>query len=139
MFHPVKMISIWTLCLLFYIFPFVTACDKISQGNAEVKDKLEVTVGRLICGGHLPLAVVEKKYQDDLTTFRLKTVQNHDWNEVMKDLKDGRLSGTFIPSPLAMKIIRDGLPVKIVLKADRNGNGFILSTKIKPIASLKER
>ena len=136
--HPGKITTIWALFLLFYIFPFVTACNKIPQGNAEVKDKPEVFVGRLICGGHLPLAVVEKKYQDDLTTFRLKTVQNHDWNEVMKDLKDGRLSGTFIPSPLAMKIIRDGLPVKIVLKADRNGNGFILSNKIKTIASLKD-
>src|SRR4030066_1127958 len=133
-----RIISIWKLFLLFYLFSFVTACDKFSQGNAEVKDKVEVFVGRLICGGHLPLAVVEKKYQDDLTTFRLKTVQNHDWNEVMKDLKDGRLSGTFIPSPLAMKIIRDGFPVRIVLKADRNGNGFILSKKIKPIDALKE-
>ena len=66
---------------------FVTACDKISHGKVEVKDRQEVSIGRLICGGHLPLAVVEKKYQDDLTTFRLKTVQNHDWNEVMKILK----------------------------------------------------
>ena len=106
--HPGKIISIWKLVLLFYIFSFVTACDKISQGNAEVNDKPEVSIGRLICGGHLPLAVVEKKYQDDLTTFRLKTIQNHDWNEVMKDLKAGMLSGTFILSPLAMKMIRDG-------------------------------
>jgi len=136
--HPGKIISIWKLVLLFYIFSFVTACDKISQGNAEVNDKPEVSIGRLICGGHLPLAVVEKKYQDDLTTFRLKTIQNHDWNEVMKDLKAGRLSGTFILSPLAMKMIRDGFPVKIVLKADRNGNGFVLSKKIKTIDALKD-
>jgi len=136
--HPDKIISIWKLFLLFYIFSFVTACDKIPQGNAEVKDKPEVTVGRLICGGHLPLAVVEKKYQDDLTTFRLKTVQNHDWNEVMKDLRAGRLSGTFILSPLAMKMIRDGFPVKIVLKADRNGNGFVLSKEIKTIDALND-
>ncbi len=136
--HPGKIISIWKLVLLFYMFSFVTACDKISQGSAEVNDKPEVSIGRLICGGHLPLAVVEKKYQDDLTTFRLKTVQNHDWNEVMKDLKDGRLSGTFILSPLAMKMIRDGFPVRIVLNADRNGNGFVLSKKIKTIDTLND-
>jgi len=56
----------------------------------------------------------------------------------MKDLSAGRLSGTFILSPLAMKMIRDGFPVKIVLKADRNGNGFILSKKIKTIDALKD-
>src|SRR4030067_1253095 len=135
--NPHIIISLWKIFLLFFICSFITACDKSSQGEAKVIDKHEVSIGRLICGGHLPLAVVEKKYQDDLTTFRLKTVQNHDWNEVMKDLTAGRLSGSFILSPLAMKMIRDGFPVKIVLKADRNGNGFILSKKIKTIDALK--
>ena len=37
-----------------------------------------------------------------------------------------------------MKMIRDGFPVKIVLKADRNGNGFVLSKKIKTIDALKD-
>lgn len=120
------------------MFSFITSCDKNLQGKAEVVKKPEVSVGRLICGGHLPLSVAEKKFQDDLTTFRLKTVQNHDWDAVMKDLKAGRLSGTFIISPLAMKLIRDGFPVKIVLKADRNGNGFILSNKIKSIDALND-
>ncbi|OGW43750.1 MAG: hypothetical protein A2132_05300 [Nitrospirae bacterium RBG_16_43_11] len=137
--HPAKIISLWKLFLLFFIFSLGTACDKNSHREAGVINKLEVTVGRLICGGHLPLAVVEKKYQDDLTTFRLKTVQNHDWKDVMKDLKTGRLAGTFILSPLAMEMIRDGFPVKIVLKADRNGNSFVLSKKIKSIDALKDR
>ncbi len=138
MFFTFRNISIGKFILLIYLLSFVTACDKVTKGNAKVIDKPEVSIGRLICGGHLPLAVVEKMYQDDLTTFRLKTVQNHDWNEVMKALKAGSQSGTFILSPLAMKIIRDGFPVKIVLKADRNGNGFILSKKIKTIEALKD-
>ncbi len=131
-------VNLCKLFLLFVLLSSVTSCSKISQGEAEVIDKREVTIGRLICGGHLPLAVVEKKYQGDLTTFRLKTVQNHDWSDVMKDLKAGRLSGTFILSPLAMNMIREGFPVKIVLKADRNGNGFVLSKKIKTIDELKK-
>jgi len=97
----------------------------------------EVAVGRLICGGHLPLAVVEKKFQDDLTDFRLKTVQNHDWLDVIADMQSGKLVGTFILSPLALKLIRDGLPAKIVLMADRNGNGFILSKRFASIEALK--
>ncbi|MCP3985618.1 MAG: ABC transporter substrate-binding protein [bacterium] len=97
-----------------------------------------VSVGRLICGGHLPLAVVEKKFQRELKTFRLHTVQNHDWNDVADDVKSGKLAGTFILSPLAMNLIREGFPGKIVLMADRNGNGFVLSKKIKSIAELSD-
>ena len=97
----------------------------------------EIKIGRLICGGHLSLAVVEKKYQSELKTFRLKTVQNHDWNDVVNDMRSGVLAGSFILSPLAMKLIKDGFPGKIVLKADRNGNGFVLSKKFKSIADLR--
>jgi NitT/TauT family transport system substrate-binding protein len=35
-----------------------------------------------------------------------------------------------------MELIRLGFPAKIVLKADRNGNGFVLSDKIKSITDL---
>ena len=97
----------------------------------------EIKIGRLICGGHLSLAIVEKKYQSELKTFRLKTVQNHDWNDVVNDMRSGVLAGSFILSPLAMKLIKDGFPGKIVLKADRNGNGFILSKKFKSIEELR--
>jgi len=98
-----------------------------------------INIGRLICGGHLPLAVVEKKYQDQLTGFQLNTIQNHDWNDVIHDMKSGGLAGTFILSPLAMNLIHEGFPGKIVLMADRNGNGFVLSNKIKSIDALKEQ
>lgn len=114
-----------------------SGCDNHSQHDAPIPSKPEVNIGRLICGGHLSLAVVEHKFQDDLSTFQLKTVQNHDWNDVVRDLKSGKLAGTFILSPLAMNLIRDGLPAKIVMMADRNGNGFVLSKKYKSIAALK--
>lgn len=108
-----------------------------AYGGAFAPQKPEVKVGRLICGGHLPLAVVEKKYQRELS-FPLNTVQNHEWEKVVEDLKTGRLDGTFILSPLAMELIRNGLPAKIVLKADRNGNGFVLSEKIRSVRELAE-
>ena len=112
----------------------LSAC---SNDNKAVEVKPEVKIGRLICGGHLSLAVVENMYQDDLSSFRLKTVQNHVWDDVVNDMKSGKMAGTFILSPLAMKMIRDGVPAKIVMMADRNGNGFVLSTKYKSIAELK--
>lgn len=118
----------------------LTSCDLNSgQSMSErVDDRREVVnIGRLICGGHLPLAIVEKKFQHQLKSFRLKTVQNHDWHDVIKDMKSGKLAGTFILSPLAMNMIHEGFSGKVVLMSSRNGNGFILSNKIKSIAELK--
>jgi len=118
------------------------SCDSKTDKSAQSKidNTLPIiNIGRLICGGHLPLAIVEKKYQDQLKTFQLHTVQNHDWNDVIADMKSGNLAGTFILSPLAMNLIHEGLPAKIVLMADRNGNGFVLSNKLKSINDLKTR
>jgi len=125
-------INMLLCCLL------LLACSSQSDIESNNKDaKPTVNIGRLICGGHLSLAVVEKKFQNDLTTFQLKTVQNHDWNDVVRDMKSGKLAGTFILSPLGMNLIRQGLPAKIVLMADRNGNGFVLARKYKRIEDLK--
>lgn len=96
-----------------------------------------INIGRLICGGHLSLAVVENKYQHDLQNFTLHTVQNHNWDDVIQDMRSGKLAGTFILSPLAMQLIRQGLDAKIVMMADRNGNGFVLAKKYKSIQALK--
>jgi len=114
----------------------VMACSN-EKNDGVVQSRPEVTIGRLICGGHLSLAIVEKKYQDDLTTFRLKTIQNSSWNDVVNNMKNGKLAGTFMLSPLAMNMIREGVSAKIVMMADRNGNGFVLSRKYKSIAELK--
>jgi NitT/TauT family transport system substrate-binding protein len=126
------------IMLLIGVVSALTSCDYSKMSSQTIDHaKPLVNIGRLICGGHLPLAIVEKQFQRNLKSFKLNTVQNHDWNDVVNDLKSGKLSGTFILSPLAMKIIRDGLPAKIVLKSDRNGNGFVLSKKIKSIKALR--
>jgi len=132
------------LTVIFFTFLFMglVSCDSPVNKPSQItsQSKLDtINIGRLICGGHLPLAIVEKKYQNDLKTFRLHTVQNHDWNDVIADMKSGKLAGTFILSPLAMNLIHEGFPGKIVLMADRNGNGFVLSKKIKSIEELKTK
>ncbi len=110
--------------------------ERETNGTGGDAASMEVRIGRLICGGHLSLAVVEKKFQDELRGFRLTTVQNHNWDDVVEDLESGRLDGTFILSPLALKMIRDGLAARIVLLADRNGNGFVLAKHVASIAAL---
>ncbi len=125
--------------LILLLMLFVAGCSNDEQDHGTAaSDAPIVKIGRLICGGHLPLAVVENRYQQDLP-FRLETVQNHDWDDVIRDMKSGKLAGTFLLSPLAMNMIRDGLPAKIVMMADRNGNGFVLADKYHSIADLKGR
>ena len=128
------------LILPFFLLLILASCDSSTnqtEHQATNESLPVINIGRLICGGHLPLAVVEKKYQSQLKGFQLNTIQNHDWNDVISDMKSGRLAGTFILSPLAMNLIHEGFPGKIVLMADRNGNGFVLSNKIKSIDDLK--
>jgi len=113
--------------------------DSQSVPSIATQEKPEVKIGRVICGGHLPLAVAEKNYQKSLSSFQLKTVQYHVWKVVINDMISGKVAGTFMLSPLAMELIRLGFPAKIVLKADRNGNGFVLSGKINSISDLNTR
>lgn len=133
-------VDIQKLTIVGFALTILAACDNAQQASStSAQAKPEVRIGRVICGGHLPLAIVEKKYQGDLKTFRLNAVQYHDWKIVVKDMRSGKLGGTFILSPLAMDLIRQGFPGKIVLMADRNGNGFVLSSKIKSIDELKNK
>jgi len=125
------------LIVIFTASLLLTACSDENNHVAPFQSMPEVRIGRLICGGHLSLAVVEKLYQGDLKTFRLKTIQNNDWDNVVSSMKSGKLAGTFMLSPLAMNMIREGIPAKIIMMADRNGNSFVLSRKYKSIAGLK--
>lgn len=123
-------------CMLLLIMVTLSACDKVESPKPA---RPELKIGRLICGGHLPLAIFEKRFQAEARTFQLVAVQNHDWNDVADDMRSGALAGTFILSPLAIKLIHDGFPGKIVMAADRNGNGFVLSKSIKSIAMLAQK
>ena len=118
---------------------FLTKEQWYAHFTHPAPNKLLVNIGRLICGGHLPLAIVEKKYYASLQSFQLNTIQNHHWDDVVANMQSGKLAGTFILSPLAMQLINEGFPGKIVLKADTNGNGFVLSHKIKTINDLKKQ
>lgn len=133
-----KFFSVLTpLFLLLFLYSCGNSQDGTSVGEKSAKPV--ISVGRVICGGHLSLAVVGKKFQGDLEDFTLDAVQYHDWKIVVKDMKSGKLSGTFILSPLAMDLIKNGFPGKIILMGDRNGNGFVLSKDIAAIKDLKGR
>ncbi len=132
----VKSASLW---LTLFAMACLSACSDDEPNPAPGAAVPQVRIGRLICGGHLPLAIVEHRYSEHLETFRLEIRQNHDWKDVTKELESGTLAGSFMLSPLAMEMIRAGLPAKIVLLADRNGNSFILSNEIKSIAELAKR
>lgn len=136
-----KEVAVPLIAVVFTLFTALAALSACQldgdAAGAGAQALPEVYVGRLICGGHLPLAVVEHLYQQELAGFRLKTVQNHDWNDVVRDMESGKLAGSFMLSPLAMQLIRTGVAAKIVLKADRNGNGFVLDKRIASIEALR--
>lgn len=131
----------WGALLLLVFAMTAAGCpeDTPTPGTTAPVERDKVRVGRLICGGHLSLAVVEHRYQDELRTFELETVQNHDWRVVAEALRSGTMDGTFILSPLAMELIRSGLEAKIVLLGDRNGNGFVLSEELASVSALAGR
>lgn len=131
-----------SLAATFILALILTACesptDKQTAGElVSVVSQVPMTIGRLICGGHLPLAIVEKKFTRLLGSLRLHTLQKNDWNEMAAAMQNGRLDGAFMLSPLALDLIKKGLAAKIVLIADRNGNGFVLSRKIASIDALR--
>lgn len=128
------------MAMVFFALIFLYACDgPAGRSPKPASSRPEIRVGRVICGGHLSLAIVEKKFQKDLASFTVNAVQYHDWKVVVKDMLAGRLSGTFILSPLAMDLIKNGFPGKIVLMGDRNGNGFVLSKEVGSIEGLRGR
>jgi len=125
--------------LALFLF-LIYSCDSTgSRARGPEAALPAVKIGRVICGGHLPLAVVEKKFQGELGSFTLEAVQYHDWKVVVRDMLSGSLAGTFILSPLAMDLINKGFPGRIILMGDRNGNGFVLSDDIEAIGALKGR
>ncbi len=134
--------SLARLTAAFIMALILTACDSPTDKQAagelmSAAPPVLMTIGRLICGGHLPLAIVEKKFTGLLGSLRLNTLQKNDWNDVAAAMQSGRLDGAFMLSPLALDLIKKGLPAKIVLVVDRNGNGFVLSRKIASIDALK--
>lgn len=67
--------------------------DSQSASSTATQEKPEVKIGRVICGGHLSLAVVEKKYRESLSSFQLKTVQYYRWKDVINDMLSGEAAG----------------------------------------------
>jgi NitT/TauT family transport system substrate-binding protein len=120
----------------------LVSCDlhKAPPSGVQPAPPLQVfNVGYLNLLAHLPLNIVDKKKPTPLTGFSLATKRHFDWHDVVDNIKNGKLDGAFILSPLAMDLARNGFPGKIVLIANRDGNSFVLSNKILSIADLNKR
>lgn len=136
-YHRLLFVIILALNLIFTVHS--AHSDSQSTLSISSLEKPVVKIGRVICGSHLSLAVAEEKYQQSLLSFQLKTVQYYRWKDVIYDMISGDVNGAYMLSPLAMELIRLGFPGKIVMKANRNGNSFVLSDKIKSISDLNTR
>ena len=106
-------LSIKTNVLVVFFLCFsltIIVCDTKFGNSLPTQSKKildAVNIGLLICGGHLPLAIVRKKYRDQIKTFNLQTILNYDWNEVIADIKSGKMDRALFLSLLAMNLIHD--------------------------------
>ncbi|MEE8392071.1 MAG: ABC transporter substrate-binding protein, partial [Anaerolineae bacterium] len=57
--------------------------------------------------------------------FELETVCMPSWNPVQNALEQGQVDATFILAPIAMDLFNFGVPIKLVLSAQKNGSIFV--------------
>ncbi|MEZ0123011.1 MAG: hypothetical protein AB9Q22_06530 [Candidatus Reddybacter sp.] len=101
----------------------------------DVETFLEtIKIGRLICGGHRPLAIVEKT-STPTKTFQLQTVQNRDWNDSVADMTSGNIAATFILSPLAMTLSMTAFPVKSFSCPSAMSTGLFFPARLNQLLS----
>jgi len=95
-------------------------------GNANAAPKIQLKVGYLPILDHLPLLV---SHHQDRCTFEKIEIQPKlfkAWREMVGALKAGVIDAAFILSPLAMDLFNQGLDIKTILLAHRDGSAITI-------------
>ncbi|MEK8018607.1 MAG: ABC transporter substrate-binding protein [Candidatus Parabeggiatoa sp.] len=103
-------------------------------GYANAAPKLQLKVGYLPILDHLTLLV---SHRQDRCTFEQVEIQPKmfkAWREMVGALKAGVIDAALILSPLAMDLFNQGLDIKTILLAHRDGSAIIVKTGL-PIHS----
>jgi NitT/TauT family transport system substrate-binding protein len=103
-------------------------------GNANAAQKIQLKVGYLPILDHLTLLV---SHHQDRCTFEQIKIQPKlfkAWREMVGALKAGVIDAAFILSPLAMDLFNQGLDIKTILLAHRDGSAITIKTGL-PIHS----
>lgn len=89
-----------------------------------------IHVGHLPITDHLAIGVLRHLITEGELQprhFRLETRSMANWAEIGAGLRDGSLQSSGILAPLAMHLVGEGLPIRLVLLAHRGGSIFVRS------------
>ncbi|HHB92224.1 MAG TPA: ABC transporter substrate-binding protein [Thioploca sp.] len=99
----------------------------ISQYSYAI-DKIELQVGYLPILDHLTLLVSHAKDNDSFQHITIKPKIFRSWREIVGALKAGVIDAAFILSPLAMDLFNQGVNIKTVLLAHRDGSAITVKS-----------
>ncbi len=95
---------------------------------AYAANKVELRVGYLPILDHLTLLVSHAKDNDSFQHVNVKPKLFKSWRGMVGALKAGVIDAAFILSPLAMDLFNQGVSVKTILLAHRDGSAITVKT-----------
>lgn len=90
--------------------------------NARDNDPGRLKIGFLPITCHLLLPVAMKRAPG----LDVRAMKFSSWPDMIEALKGGDLDGAFILAPIAMAMIRQGVPIKICLLGHRDGTALVV-------------
>lgn len=103
-------------------------------GHVNAAPKLQLKVGYLPILDHLTLLVSHHQDNDTFEQVEIQPKLFKAWREMVGALKAGVIDVAFILSPLAMDLFNQGLDIKTILLAHRDGSAITVKTGL-PIHS----
>lgn len=106
------------------------------DGSKKQIDSNVIEVGFLPVTCHLTCPVTDYATQTS-KKYHFPSKRFTDWPSVAEAFKSGKLSASFFIAPLAMKLVEQGVPAKIVYLGHRDGS-TVMVAKNSPVKSLKD-
>ncbi len=108
------------LWIVFITIMHFTVVSSYSRGK-----KLRIGFLPITCHLLLPVAMERDKWFND----HVETIKFSSWPDMIEAIKGRELDATFILAPIALSLMDQDVPVKIVLLGHRNGTGLVVSKK----------
>jgi NitT/TauT family transport system substrate-binding protein len=93
----------------------------IFLGYTTPSEKITLRVGYMPVLDHLPLLISHAHHQCDFQQIEIKVKMFKAWREIAGALKAGAIDAAFLLSPLAMDLFNQGVDIKTILLAHRDG------------------
>lgn len=93
---------------------------------SRAADKFDLKVGYLPILDHLTLLVSQAQENDQFQHLTVKVKLFKEWDEMVGALKAKVIDAAFILAPLAMDLFNEGVPIKTILLAHRNGSAITI-------------